>query len=410
MTAWIICQLGAREHYAIPRALQQSARLHTLVTDAWIPPRWPLRHLSNGKAKALCDRYHADLKDVPVQSFTRSLLSFEVRQQLRRTSGWRSIIARNTWFQYQATKTLKKLASQFKGGERPILFSYSYTARSLFQYAKQQGWRTVLGQIDPGPVEEQQVAEIQAHYQHTYASSWTSAPVDYWQQWQQECELADYILANSDWSRRSLVTTGIPDDKIKTVPLAYPVSSDAQQFERQYPDTFSFSRPLRVLFLGQIILRKGVAALLEALPHLKGHTVEIWMVGTTELILPPEIKTHPQIKWVGAVPRSEVKRYYQQADVFLFPTHSDGFGLTQLEAQSWRLPIIASRHCGEVVQSEHNGLVLSEVSGRAIAQTLLYCAQHPDRLQQWSESAVDMNSYSLNQLANTLQDIAHDII
>ena len=35
---WICCQLGAREHYAIPRALFRLGMLDYLLTDAWVPP------------------------------------------------------------------------------------------------------------------------------------------------------------------------------------------------------------------------------------------------------------------------------------------------------------------------------------------------------------------------------------
>ena len=35
---WLCCQLGAREHYAIPRALFRIGMLGCLVTDAWVPP------------------------------------------------------------------------------------------------------------------------------------------------------------------------------------------------------------------------------------------------------------------------------------------------------------------------------------------------------------------------------------
>jgi hypothetical protein len=37
-TKWLCCQLGAREHYAIPRALFNLNALDWLVTDAWVPP------------------------------------------------------------------------------------------------------------------------------------------------------------------------------------------------------------------------------------------------------------------------------------------------------------------------------------------------------------------------------------
>lgn len=68
-------------------------------------------------------------------------------------------------------------------------------------------------------------------------------------------------------------------------------------------------------------------------------------------------QSHEPVRWIGSVPRSATAMYYQLADVFLFPTLSDGFGLTQLEAQAWKLPIITSKFCGEVVKDRVNGAI-----------------------------------------------------
>ena len=404
MTAWIVCQLGAREHYAIPRALHQSGQLRALITDAWVSPDNLAHRLPSRAASALGDRYHPDLADSSVQSFTASLLAFEVFQRFTQRRGWSTIMARNQWFQYQALRCLERLEKSFLPGDHPILFSYSYTALALFRYAKQRGWRTVLGQIDPGLAEQNQVAQLQERYHQQYASAWTPAPETYWQNWYQECQMADQILVNSTWSQQALEAVG--DAQVSTVPLAYQAPTSAKDFVRHYPNTFTADRPLRALFLGQIILRKGIAALIEAITLLSDEPIEIWLVGSTEFDLAAAIQQHAQLKWFGSVPRSQVMQYYQQADVFLFPTHSDGFGLTQLEAQSWKLPIIASRYCGEVVAHQHNGLLLNEVSGESIAASLRICYQHPEYLQRWAGQAINMDRYNLTQLATSLRSLA----
>lgn len=410
---WICCQIGAREHYAIARSLHHAGHLQTLITDAWVSPGSPIHYLPGKVARSLADRYHPDLQGANVRAFTRALIPFELQQKLARSTGWNTILARNQWFQHQALRHLKSLAPlDVANGPQtnPTLFSYSYAALDLFKYAKQQGWRTVLGQIDPGIVEQQIVAQLQAKYGRQYQSSWTPAPEIYWQQWRQECDLADQIIVNSAWSQTALIKAGISGEKIAIASLAYQSPEDTNGFSRTYPERFNGDRPLRVLFLGQIILRKGIAALLEALPDIDTSPIEIWLVGPTDLTLPPSLMTHPQLKWLGSVPRSQVQQYYQQADIFLFPTHSDGFGLTQLEAQAWQLPIIASEHCGNVVSHQQNGLILSKVSGRAIADALRDCCEHPQRLQYWadqSHTSDTMNCYSLNQLSNTLHHICH---
>ena len=132
---------------------------------------------------------------------------------------------------------------------------------------------------------------------------------------------------------------------------------------------------------------------------LADERVEFWFVGPAQVDLPAPVR------WFGVVPRVEVDKYYRDADVFVLPTLSDGFGLTQLEAQSWRLPVIASRHCGEVVCDGVNGVVLNEVSGEAIANVLLEYLRTPELLSTMSTNSGVGDRFSLRTLAASLRDL-----
>lgn len=403
-SSWLCCQIGAREHYAIPRALHQAGQLANLITDAWVPSDSGLNRLPQGSLTNLRERFHQDLAAVPVMSFTGSLIGFEIGQRIKKTSGWERIIARNNWFQKRALASLKSITPQLN--YRPILFSYSYAALELFRYAKSQGWYTILGQIDPGIIEEQLVLE-EHDRQDVYQSSLQLAPPNYWSNWREECLLADQILVNSAWSNQALQQAGISKHKINIIPLAYQPPIEAHNFVRTYPDTFSVKRPLRVLFLGQVILRKGIAALLEAAEILRNEAIEFWLVGSQGI--PIQQYSHSKIHWVGAVSRSATARYYQMADVFLFPTLSDGFGITQLEAQAWNLPIIASRFCGEVVKDKVNGLILQEVTGSAIAENLRFCLNNPQQLESFAQNSTNTSVFNLSQLHNSLQVLPYAV-
>ncbi|HIK06675.1 MAG TPA: glycosyltransferase family 4 protein [Trichormus sp. M33_DOE_039] len=406
MTSWICCQIGAREHYAIPRALHENEQLAFLITDAWVAPQSPLAVLPFSPTKALKERFHPALQHASVHAFNLSLIRFEISQKLQKTSAWDRMIARNYWFQKQAINRLKKLAPQLK--TRSILFSYSYAALELFRFAKQQGWLTILGQIDPGPLEEEIVIQ---EYERSpqYRGDWKPVPAAYWQTWREECELADCIMVNSYWSSQLLEKAGINSDKIQVVPLVYTPPETAKNFSRTYPESFSPERPLRALFLGQVTLRKGITSVLAAVEKLAGYPIEFWLVGSQQIEIPPQLETHPQIRWVGQVNRSETAQYYQQADVFLFPTLSDGFGLTQLEAQAWKLPIIASRCCGEVVVDGVNGWLLDEVSGEAIAYQLKSILHNPQYLEYLAQisSSQELTNHKLSNLSSFLQTIAN---
>src|SRR5438034_651916 len=397
---WICCQLGAREHYAIPRALSRQGSLDQLLTDAWVPPGSPLAALPFG----LRERFHPDLSAAPVQAWSSRLLAFELAARLKRLTGWPLILARNYWFQRKVVTYLS--SSQLSVvGSQPILFAYSYAARDIFRFAKAQGWKTVLGQIDPGPVEEQIVrAEHEIHPE--FVSDWRSAPADYWKSWREECHVADRIIVNSQWSFDALVQTGISKEKLSVIPLAYEPPADDSPTIHKYPDRFTPERPLRVLFLGQVNLRKGVARLLEAAQALRKEPVEFWMVGPRQCRPPEQLRRLRNVRWFGRVAHTNAAQYYRDADIFILPTLSDGFALTQLEAQAHGLPVIASRRCGEMVRDSINGIVLEESTPDAIVEALQFCLRNPDQLAQFSENATIGERFSLSCLCATLCALA----
>lgn len=391
---WICCQIGSREHYAIPRAVAGSGALEAFYTDAWIEPGSlfgrvvPLR---------LQERHHADLAGQPVKSRTASLLGREFYWRLRRIQEWPKIIRRNQWFQEWVMRELK--ARNQAAGQK-ILFSYSYAAHDLFSYARSRGWVCVLGQIDPGIIEEQIVAELYSRSRLGFRN-WRKAPPGYWARWREECGLADVIIVNSNWCREALLREGLPADKLVVVPLVYQAPAGSDGFERHYPKTFSKERPLRLLFLGQVILRKGIEEIREAMKCLRGEPVELWLVGPDNGDWPKE-EDGGGIRRIGIVSRGETAKYYQAADVFLFPSHSDGFGLTQLEAQAWKLPIIASRNCGEVVVNGINGLLLDDVQPSSIIAAIRHLVQQPDQLVNLSAGSRLKGGFGLIDLAERL--------
>lgn len=395
---WSCCQLGAREHYSVPRALLQAGEDPVLVTDAWTLPGSVWGRLPGRVGRRLRERYHPGLAGRPVRAWNRRLVLWELAAGLRRDSGWRRVQARNRWFQ--------RLAAQAVEQERaPVVFSYSYTALEVFRRARARGGLAILGQIDPGEAEERLMAGLVRDWPGL-APGWEPAPPEYWRDWRAECDLADMILVNSDWSRQGLVSCGIPESKLRVVPLAFEPPAEAAGFVRNYPRAFSAARPLRVLFLGQINLRKGAHVIFETIRRMSSRPVEWWMVGPVQIQVAADVREHPAVRWEGAVPRGQAAQFYREADVFVFPTLSDGFGLTQLEAMAWRLPVIASAFCGRVVQDGVNGLGLDPVTPEALAGLLERCLFSPSFLAGLSENCALPSGFGLPTLGAALCDAA----
>ena len=233
---------------------------------------------------------------------------------------------------------------------------------------------------------------------HHIADSSNGLPVDYWSRWREECAIADRIVVNSSWSYDALLAEGVAETKIRVVPLAYEEPKPAARFRREYPSEFTLSRPLRVLFLGQINLRKGVGPLLDAIKLLRGEPIEFWFVGPIQISIPADLRDDPKVHWIGSVPHEGTARFYRDADIFLFPTFSDGFGLTQLEAQAWKLPLIATKFCGDVVEDGINGWLLPDLTPAAIAAMLRRCCDGVTCLRQFAANSEVAQRFELSRV------------
>ena len=404
-SSWICCQLGAREHYAVPRALFRQEALRLLITDAWVQPWSVIRALGSG----LRERFDPELASASTKAWNSGLIAFEAAARIRKLSEWQRVIARNRWFQRRACAYLARKAETPKSETLKtelIIFAYSYAARDIFRFAKQRGWKTALGQIDPGPVEEKIVADEVARVPEL-AGDWRPAPPEYWDNWQEECSLADHIIVNSKWSRTCLLKAGVNGEKVSVIPLAYePITNT--QITRAYPARFTPDRPLRVLFLGQVNLRKGVAHLFNAIQSFKDEPIEFWFVGPMQVFIPSGLQNNPRVRWFDIVSRGEVDTFYRKADLLILPTLSDGFGLTQLEAQAWSLPIIASRFCGEVVRDGQNGLLLENLTGETIREVLRQCIANPELLAQLAVGSGNFEVHSLDEVSERLFELLAD--
>jgi len=109
------------------------------------------------------------------------------------------------------------------------------------------------------------------------------------------------------------------------------------------------------------------------------------------------------IRFHGRVSLREASRWYDHADVFVLPTRSDGFAITQLEAMSHGLPVITTRCCGSVVRDGVNGLVVEAGNVVELASAMRRLAHDHQFLKSLSSHAKEtMDRFSLDVLGSDL--------
>jgi glycosyltransferase involved in cell wall biosynthesis len=110
--------------------------------------------------------------------------------------------------------------------------------------------------------------------------------------------------------------------------------------------------------------------LIEAARLLERENIQFDLVGPVG-ILPAAVDSAPRnVKFHGSVSRDRAAAWYRQSDVFVLPTLSDGFALTQLEAMSHGLPVVTTPNCGRLVDPGKTGFIVPPRDARALAETI----------------------------------------
>jgi hypothetical protein len=390
----IVSQIGAREHYAVVRALHQQGMLAGLVTDWYAfaensgkrkaekrngeregrSQKGDLRPLSSVLRRLSSISRHPSARAARCEAIPDELVqAFPVRSLIWKWRLRRLAKSGRMYAAYaQTDRAFAAAVAQLKLPSHDVFFGYSYASLEMLRAEKSRGVLTVLDQIDPGPVEFRLVAEEMRKHPEI-AGPPAEFPSAYFDRNRREWELADIIIVNSDWSREALISKGVPPAKIEILPLAFEPEPESLTSEnRQSPiGNRQSNAPLRVLWLGQVNVRKGIHYLMAAARLLERENIQFDVVGPVN-ILPGAVAAAPRnMTFHGPVSRDRTADWYRQSNVFVLPTLSDGFALTQLEALAKSLPVITTPNCGRVVTEGQTGFIVPPRDPQALADAIL---------------------------------------
>lgn len=149
--------------------------------------------------------------------------------------------------------------------------------------------------------------------------------------------------------------------------------------------------PIRILFVGRLVERKGVEHLVRALPEvLARRPAELTVVGEGDW--EPVIRqaagaagVDDRVRLTGYVDRDRLEQLYDSADMFVLPAvvdrkgDTEGLGVVLLEAMRAGRPVIASRVGGitDIVEHGRSGWLVEPADASALARMILEVAADP---------------------------------
>jgi alpha-maltose-1-phosphate synthase len=291
------------------------------------------------------------------------------RRQGERLVAWRNFI-----FDRSVARSLER--------ERPAgVICFDTCALETFRAARRLGIRTILDEsIAPlAAVRERYLREADLWPEFADSLRRDLSPA-YFAREAQELRLADCVFAPSAFVRRAVEDLGVPSHQIADVPYGV----DLQTF---VPGPRKSGKTFRVLFVGKLTQRKGLAQLLEAFRWLNLPGAQLELVGSlvgSGRWLP---RYRDLFEWHPEAAHADLAERYHQADVFVLPSLHEGSALVTYEALASGLPVITTPQTGSVVRDGVEGFVVPAGEIEPLAERLLELFRDPERRREMGARA-----------------------
>jgi glycosyltransferase involved in cell wall biosynthesis len=197
---------------------------------------------------------------------------------------------------------------------------------------------------------------------------------------QNEWQKADVILCGSEFVRESIRLVGGPVERCRIVPYGLRLPPSAKSRDVSH-------KPLRVLVVGSVGLRKGAPYVFAAAQALRGRA-DFRVAGQFDVTPYAQKLLSESVTLLGPVPRSEVHRQFEWADVFLLPTLCEGSATVCYEALSHGLPVITTPNAGSVVRDGDDGFIIPIRDAAAIVERIERLINDDDLLATMSQNAL----------------------
>ena len=232
--------------------------------------------------------------------------------------------------------------------------------------------------------------------------------------------LSDACLSNSQRGKKYLVEILKADPKSTFVqPYEIPSAKTLSVDIAETSSPSELQRPV-FLFVGHLIPRKGINNLLQACKILKdrgyeNYTLQIVGSGEEKAKLASYCQEHQlnnNLQWLGRVEYSAIATYFKNADVFVFPTWEETWGVVLLEAMLFGKPTICSTGAGtsEMVVDGENGYLFDPNRADKLAELMGKFIDNYDLIESMGKkSQATMSLYTPEAAGKALTSIVESL-
>lgn len=203
-----------------------------------------------------------------------------------------------------------------------------------------------------------------------------------------EYDLADRICVPSEFVASTFRQEGVPAEKLVVNQFGVDGAfwTEARNLQVKPAAPFIF------IYVAHIMLRKGIAYLLDASRRLGANTHELWLVGGIEQESLPLFRDLPgHIKVLGRKNHSEIRELYKRAQVYVLPSLEEGLARSILEAMAAGLPVIATQETGitDIMVDQQDGWLVPARNADALTSAMRDAITNSETVQERGQSAAN---------------------
>ncbi len=180
--------------------------------------------------------------------------------------------------------------------------------------------------------------------------------------------------------------------------------------------------PLRVFFLGNVIPRKGLHVLIQALARLPKNSWRLTVAGSLEMAAEYAAAIQhqvlsggyvEQVRFLGPLAETELAENLRRHHVLALPSFYEGFGIVYLEGMGFGLPAVGTTAgaASEIITHEIDGYLTPPGDAQTLSEYLNELAQDRDRLAEMSFAALERfkRHGSWEETGAQIRQFLHDV-
>ena len=223
---------------------------------------------------------------------------------------------------------------------------------------------------------------------------------------------ASEVIVNSNYMKNELQRLfGLPYEKINVVPNGVNLNLfNGVERDYNFRRRFAMDNEKIILFMGRLVYEKGIQHLIAAMPKILNgyHDSKLIICGKGGML--DELKAEAnalglgqKVYFAGYMNGKDVQRMYKAADIAVFPSTYEPFGIVALEAMLAGIPTVVSDVGGldEIVEHGVDGMKSYAGNSNSIADSVLALLFDAKLCSAVSKNAVKKvkELYSWNKIA-----------